>query len=107
MKAKVGDLERDLTMERRKVEEAQLQLSESVGRQAELLAARQELIEMRDQCQKAEERTRQVERESKAQLNGEMCKFLCHICVAIAHQRELSPSNMDLVGQRCSSWWTQ
>ena len=72
MKARVGDLERDLMMEKRRVEEAQVQLSESIGRQAELLAAKEELVQMMDQCRKAEEKTRQVERESKVQLNGEM-----------------------------------
>ena len=76
VKARVVDLERDLTMERRKAEEARLQLSESVGRQAELLAAKEDLVQMRDQCWKAEEKTKQVERESKAQLNGEMSAFL-------------------------------
>ena len=90
MKAKVQDLERDLTMERRRVEEAQLQLSESVGKQAELLAAREELVQMRDQCRKAEEKMRQVERESKAQLNGETCAR-----VTILHQGEILSCNMD------------
>ena len=84
MKAKVGDLERDLMMERRRVEKAQVQLNESVGRQAELLAAKEELVQMRDHCRKAEEKTRQVERESKVQLNGEMCA-----CVTIINQGEL------------------
>ena len=101
VKVRVGDLERDLMMERRRAEEAQIQLSESVGRQAELLAAKEELVQMRDQCRKAEEKTRQVERESKVQLNGEMCA-----CVAIIHQGKLKSCNMDLAGQRCSGRWT-
>lgn len=77
VKVKVGDLERDLKAERRRAEEVQLQLHESVGSKAELLAAREELLQMRQQCREAEDKTTRVEIESEAQLMGELHRFLC------------------------------